>query len=186
MPGDPEVRRTLPNMLLHFSEKPDISLFEPHVARTAVETDALVWAIDEEHAPSFWFPRDCPRACCWLGETSPSEAGTALLGLGTARRMHAIELGWLERMRGRKLFVYSFDPAPFRAHNTNAGFWTTQAAVRPVSVAPVGDLLERHVKAGVELRLVPNLWPLIDAIIGSGLCFSIIRKANALPRFTPT
>jgi hypothetical protein len=29
---------------------------------------------------------------------------------------------------------------------------------------------------------VPNLWPVIDAIVASGLEFSIIRKANALPR----
>lgn len=172
-------------MLLHFSENPDISVFEPHVARTAAERDALVWAIDEEHAPSFWFPRDCPRACCWRGEGTPSEAGKALLGLGAKQRMHAIELGWLERMRGCRRFAYRFDPVPFREHNTEAGFWTTEKAVKPVAVEPVGDLLERHAHAGIELRMVPNLWPLIDAIVESGLRFSIIRKANALPRLTP-
>ena len=36
--------------------------------------------------------------------------------------------------------------------------------------------------AGIELRFVENLWPTIDAILDSGLGFSIIRKANALPR----
>jgi hypothetical protein len=172
-------------MLLHYSEKPDISVFKPHVARTAAETEAFVWAIDEEHAPSFWFPRDCPRACCWLGDRSPSDPAKALLGMGASHRMHAIELVWLERMRACKLYVYRFDPAPFRAHNTNAGYWTTQQDIRPVSVEPVGDLLEQHVKAGIELRVVSDLWPLMDAIIGSGLCFSIIRKANAQPRLTP-
>jgi uncharacterized protein DUF6886 len=54
--------------------------------------------------------------------------------------------------------------------------------VRPLSVVPVGDLLAAHVKAQIELRIVPNLWPLIDAIVDSGLEFSIIRKANAQPR----
>jgi hypothetical protein len=43
----------------------------------------------------------------------------------------------------------------------------------------VGDLLARHTEAGIELRIVTNLWPLIDAIVSSGLEFSIIRKANA-------
>lgn len=169
-------------MLLHFSENPDIPVFRPHVARTAVETEAYVWAVDEAHAPAFWFPRDCPRACCWQGSRSVSVAATSLLGLGGARRMHAIESDWLGRVRACRLFAYQFDPAPFRLHNGDAGFWTTEQEIRPFSVEPVGDLLERHVSAGIELRVVPDLWPLIDAIIESGLDFSIIRKANAKPR----
>ena len=46
----------------------------------------------------------------------------------------------------------------------------------------MGDLLQRHVEAGIELRIVTNLWPLIDAIVASGLEFSIIRQANAQGR----
>jgi hypothetical protein len=102
--------------------------------------------------------------------------------------MHAIESCWLERMRACRLFAYRFDPAPFDTHNKEAGFWTTKQTVTPASVEPVGDLLDLHAKAGIELRLVPDLWPLIDAIVASGLRFSIIRKANARPRgaaFTP-
>ena len=52
----------------------------------------------------------------------------------------------------------------------------------PLSITPLGDLLARHVEAQIELRIVRNLWPLIDAIVASGLDFSIIRKANAQPR----
>jgi hypothetical protein len=54
--------------------------------------------------------------------------------------------------------------------------------VRPISVESVGDLIAKHETAGIELRVVTNLWPLIDAIVGSGLGFSIIRKQNALAR----
>jgi uncharacterized protein DUF6886 len=172
-------------MLLHFSENPDISAFKPHVARTAVEEDALVWAVDEKHAPAFWFPRDCPRACCWWDEGAMPQAGEVLLGFGGARRMHAIESRWLERMRACALFAYRFEPAPFDARNEEAGFWTSKQPVIPVSVEPVGDLLDRHRQAGIELRLVPDLGPLIDAIVLSGLKFSIIRKANARPRGAP-
>jgi hypothetical protein len=55
-----------------------------------------------------------------------------------------------------------------------------------MSVAPVGDLIDRHIAAGIELRIVPNLWHLIDLIVASGLEFSIIRKANAQPRNGPS
>jgi hypothetical protein len=96
--------------------------------------------------------------------------------------MHAVEEAWLERIETCVLYVYRFEEGPFVSHLAEAGYWTTQEDVRPLSVEPVGDLLERHQRAGIVLRAVPNLWPVIDQILGSGLRFSIIRKANAQPR----
>jgi len=168
--------------LFHFSEDPSIQVFHPHVAPTAQVDGARVWAIDAEHAPSYWFPRQCPRACCWPGSVPAAAAAAALLGLGGAQRMHAIESGWLERVRACRLYVYRFDPGPFVREPQSGGAWCARETVHPLGVEPVGDLLDRHAQAGVELRIVPNLWPLIDAIVGSGLAFSVIRKANAQPR----
>ena len=163
--------------LLRLSEHPTIKLFRPHVARTSNEIEPLVWALDKAHAPSCWFPRDCPRACCWADETTPlAQAGAALLGLGGARRLHAIEGAWLDRVRACQLFVYEFDAALFQPKIAEAGYWVARCDVVPLSVSPMGELLARHVEAGIELRVVRNLWPIIDAIIASGLEFSIIRK----------
>ena len=61
-------------------------------------------------------------------------------------------------------------------------YWVTREDICPLSVTPVGDLISRHAEAGIELRIVQNLWPMIDAIVASGLEFSIIRKVNAQPR----
>jgi hypothetical protein len=170
--------------LFHFSEDPTITLFRPHVAPTSSDEEPLVWAIDAEHSPSYWFPRDCPRACCWTGDTSTLEPG-ALLGLGGgARRLHAIEAVWLERLRACRLYAYEFSPARFEPKVADAGFWVARHEVSPLSVTPVGDLLARHAEAEIELRIVRNLWPLIDAIVTSGLPFSIIRKSNARQRVT--
>jgi len=96
--------------------------------------------------------------------------------------LHAIESVWLERLRRCQLYSYEFNPALFEPKFPDAGYWVTRCDVAPLSVSPVGDLLTRHVEAGIELRIVKNLWPIIDAIVGSGLKFSIIRKANAQPR----
>lgn len=169
--------------LFHCSEDPTIAVFRPHVAPTSSEREPFVWALDEEHAPSYWFPRECPRACCWAGQTPILEAAAPLLGLGGARRLHAIEAGWLERVRACRLYAYEFDPVPFKPKVAEAGYWVTGAEVGPLSVTTMGDLLARHVEAGIEVRIVRNLWPLIDAIVASGLEFSIIRKANAQQRF---
>jgi hypothetical protein len=167
--------------LLHFSEDPDIKLFRPHVAKTAAEQEPFVWAVDEEHAPAYWFPRQCPRACCWRPKGEDASHPHALLGVGSIR-LHAVEWSWLERIRACRLFCYRFDAASFRSHLEEAGYWTSAEAVAPLSVSPVGDLLERHAAAGIELRLVSNLWPVIDAIVESGLPFSIIRHTNARGR----
>ena len=55
--------------LYHFSEDPNIERFEPHIAKTsAIQDEAFVWAIDDWHAPMYYAPRDCPRACFWAGD----------------------------------------------------------------------------------------------------------------------
>jgi hypothetical protein len=97
-----------------------------------------------------------------------------------------VELDWVERFRNCQLYVYEFDSAPFLPQVPEAGYWVAQDDIVPLSVKPVGDLLARHVEAGIELRIVKNLWPLIDAVVASGLEFSIIRKANAQPRLLMT
>ena len=111
-----------------------------------------------------------------------TRGSAALLDFGGARRLHAIEGAWLDRIRACRLFAYEFDSALFQPKTAEAGYWVARCDVAPLTVSPVGDLLAKHVEAGIELRVVTNLWPIIDAIVASGLEFSIIRKANAQPR----
>jgi hypothetical protein len=47
---------------------------------------------------------------------------------------------------------------------------------------PDGDLLALHEAAGIQLRLLPNLWPWWDEVIESTLGWSGIRLRNACPR----
>ena len=54
--------------------------------------------------------------------------------------------------------------------------------MEPVRVEVFDDLVGELRKRGAELRLVPNLWPLRDAVVASSLQFSMIRMRNALPR----
>jgi hypothetical protein len=59
-------------------------------------------------------------------------------------------------------------------------------AVEPVEPLgppePVGDLLDLHARAGIQLRLLDNLWPFWDEVITSTVGFSGIRLRNAKPR----
>src|SRR5947209_4663378 len=164
-----------PPIVYHFSEEPDIAVFHPRPPLARPKVEPLVWAIDADHAPLYWFPRDCPRVTFWAGPETPEEAVRRFLSLGTARRIHTIESRWLERMRKACVFVYRFCAVGFERLEDADGHWVSRRAVRPLSVEPVGDLLERHIEAGIELRITPSLWPLHEAIQGSGLCFSSVR-----------
>jgi hypothetical protein len=44
---------------------------------------------------------------------------------------------------------------------------------------PVGDLFELHERAGIQLRVLPNLWSFWNEVTASSLEFSGIRLRNA-------
>ena len=47
---------------------------------------------------------------------------------------------------------------------------------------PVGNLIDCHAAAGIQLRLLDNLWPFWDEVVESTVGFSGIRLRNAQPR----
>ena len=176
-----------PGELLHFSEDPTIRRFEPHVAATAQQPEAYVWAVDVVNAPSYWFPRQCPRGMAWVGPETTDEDRRAILGPGGAARVHAVEYGWLDAIRTTQLFAYRFDAEPFRPFGERRPHaYVATEPVEPLGPAePVGDLFAVHERAAIELRVMTNLWPFWDAVVASTLGFSGIRLANALPRTDP-
>jgi len=174
-----------PGEVLHFSEDPAIRRFLPHVARTAQQPEPDVWACDARIAPSYWFPRDCPRAMAWVVDGFTTDADhTRLLGPHRPHRVHLIEAGWVTQMQSTSLFAYRFaatDFVPLGDPHPHAMVASTE--VVPLGPAePVGDLLSLHGRAGIELRPVPNLWSWWDSVVGSTCGHSGIRLANALPR----
>ena len=169
--------RPSPGQVLHFSEDPTITRFAPHVARTARETEAYVWAVDAGQAPSYWFPRDCPRVLAWPRPATTAADRARILGPGGGERVHAVEYAWLDRMRTTRLYAYRFDAAPFRP--IGEPYPHAMVAVEPVvplgPAEPVGDLFDRHAEAGIQLRVLPTLWPFFDAVRAGTLGFSGIR-----------
>jgi hypothetical protein len=171
------------DLLLHFSEDPSIERFEPHVARGREGDEPLVWAIDRAHAPLYWFPRDCPGVATWA--RTPREAEQLRARYSAAGdRLHAIEAAWLDRMAAATVYAYAFAPDGFEPWPAADGHHVRRTACEPVSVEPVGDLLQLHARAGVELRVLDDLWPMHDLVAGGPLPFSIVRMRDATPRWT--
>lgn len=165
-------------MLFHVSEEPGIERFEPRPSEYAEEP--VVWAIDAERLRNYLVPRDCPRVTFYAGrETSVADVERFL---GSSAAVVAVESGWLERLRSCRLYCYHLPPETFECLDECAGYFVSRAPVVPAVVELFDDPIAELLKRGVELRFVPSLWSLHDAVAASSLQFSMIRMRNALPR----
>jgi hypothetical protein len=162
----------------HVSEEPGIELFEPRPIDATGES--LVWAIDDEHLRNYLVPRDCPRVTFAAGPGTTAADRDRFLG--SSRAVMAIEAGWFPRVGSCRLFCYHLPGDTFTSRDESAGYFVSRAEVTPVSVECIDDPVAAILRRGVELRVLPSLWSLRDAVVGSTLEFSIIRWRNALPR----
>lgn len=168
-------------MLYHFSEEPDIKVFTPRSSTSFPEMAPAVWAIDEEHALHYYFPRDCPRVIYWKADGMSVEDNHKFFSDTSVEKIIVIENQWLERIRQTKVYVYSFSEETFKKFDEakTAGYFVSYKEVVPIKVEPVGDLLERILNEEVELRFTPDLYPIRNQVIASTVDFSIIRFRNA-------
>ena len=171
-----------PLRLFHVSEDPAIDRFEPRPppsSETGVEGLA-VWAVAESHLPNYLLPRDCPRICFRAGPaTTAADRERFLTG---AARVVAIEAAWLERVQDSVLMLYALPLETFVEAVPSAGYWISRETVAPLAVRSLNDPIGALAAAQTEVRLLADFWPLCDAVAGSSLEFSIIRKRNAAPR----
>ena len=165
-------------MLFHVSEEPCIESFEPRPSDYS--TEPVVWAISADRLHNYLVPRDCPRVTYYAGsETSAADVETFL---GSSPAVVGVESGWFERLRSCRLYCYHLPPETFECIDECAGYFVSRVAVAPARVEVIEDSIAELLKRGIELRFVPDLWPLHDAVVASTLQFSIIRMRNALPR----
>lgn len=157
--------------LWHFSDGP-IQRFEPR--------DGLVWAIDDAHAPSYWFPRDVPRGTWWADESTTDEDLARFLG--DAPRVHAIQREWLDEFRAGRVYAHRLPPATFVPHDDVAGYWVSREAVEPAEVIELSGLEQRHAEHGIELRVVDDLQAVWDEVIASTVVYSGIRLPKLVRR----
>ncbi|MED4750260.1 DUF6886 family protein [Brevibacillus choshinensis] len=169
------------SLLFHFSENPTIQSFLPRLHPSHPTLAPTVWAIDEEHAPMYYLPRDCPRIAYYPREESSSEDIEGYLKQTRANKVIAIESSWYQVLRDTVLYRYTFEPGPFTCWDKGAGYYIAYSPVAPLDVQPMGDLLEKLMESDVELRITPSLTPLRDYLVSTTLHYSMIRMRNAKP-----
>ncbi len=166
--------------LYHFSEDPSIERFVPRPVRIGPSDEALVWAVDSAHCHQFYFPRDCPRVLISKSPSTSAADAKTFFGHTTAKVIAAIESRWLGRMRNTIIYRYTLPAEGFALRDEYAGYWVSEHECLPLEIEPIRDLMAALVDAGVDLRIMPSLAPLRDAVVESTVNFDIIRWRNAV------
>ena len=80
-----------------------------------------------------------------------------------------------------QLFRYDLNASDFQPWEEASGQWVSDRPVEPVAVSAMGNLVDAHAVARIELRLVPSLWPLVELVKDDRWDFSLVRLMNATP-----
>lgn len=166
-------------VLYHFSEEPGIEVFEPRGVAHRPDVEPVVWTVDAEHQQAYLFPRDCPRALLWAVESTTAEDHERWFGRSEARVIAHVEYAWLDRIRATTLYRYELPSETFEPLEDDAWMWVSRATVTPARVEVLDDLFEAMRAAGVELRAMDRLTPLIGVWEETTLHWSGIRLRHA-------
>lgn len=167
--------------LFHFSDEGSIDVFLPRVKENRKELPPVVWAIDEEHEFTFFFPRSCPRIVYTRSDEMSDEDRRAFFGATQANIVVTVETGWYERIKRSTVYRYRMPAETFELFDAIAGYYISPRSIVPLGMEPFDRLLDRLIARGVEVRFTPNLHPLREAILNSTLTdFGIHKFDNAL------
>jgi hypothetical protein len=167
--------------VFHVSERAGIDAFEPRVPPSAKPESRtpVVWAVDEVHLPNYLLPRHCPRVGFGAHAGTTDADRRQFIGQGGAKRVVAIEACWFERAMRSILWLYEMPAAGFECADPTAGYFVSPLTVRPVSCSRIESPVTHLLASGAELRVVPDLVSLAEAVAASSLAFSCIRMRNA-------
>jgi hypothetical protein len=102
------------------------------------------------------------------------------LGGSAATHIVAIESDWFHRVDTTVLYCYEFPAASFSLLDETAGYYISYESVLPIATRRIDNIFEELLSSGfVELRVLPELWTLGNAVPGSSLSYSLIRMRNA-------
>lgn len=170
--------------LFHFSEEPGIEHFVPRatVATRPVGREwlngPLVWAIEESHQHMYLFPRECPRILVWPVSSTSAKDRDRWFGRSSAKVIAHVEEDWQERIGAATLYRYEFAALRFE-DIADAGMWVSRSEVVPVGCERLDDLPRSLSAAGVEMRSLPSLAPLVGLWEETTMHVSGIRLRNA-------
>jgi hypothetical protein len=142
----------------------------------------VVFAIAEPLLHNYLLPRDCPRVTYYANPGTSAEDRNHFLAGSGATHVIAIETDWFHRVNTTRLYCYEFLPHTFTLLDEIAGYYISHAPVIPIGVRRIDNIFDELLtRAHIELRVLPELRTLGNAVIASTLSYSLIRMRNAKP-----
>jgi hypothetical protein len=168
----------------HISEDPNIQRFDPRPPPTILSGNErpCVWAIDAQHLPNYLLPRDCPRVTFHAKADTNDWDIQKHLGGDSTRNVVAIESAWLEAAMHTPIYQYELNADSFEVMDEGSGYCLAFESLHPLSKQVIPNPLLALASRSVEIRILPELWMLRDAVFASTLQYSFIRMRNAKPR----
>ncbi|MFC0515258.1 DUF6886 family protein [Mucilaginibacter angelicae] len=167
--------------LFHISEQQGISIFTPRPSPSNFDniTGDVVFAISEQLLHNYLLPRDCPRVTFYAGANTTAGDKQKFMSNTTAGHIVAVESGWYQQIKETTLYCYEFLPDDFMLIDECAGYYVSYKPVVPIAVTVIDDIMAALLSRDVELRFMPSLTDIADAVRDSSLQFSLIRMRNA-------
>ena len=166
--------------LFHVSEESDIRIFRPRKPRRPkADDEALVWAVDDQRLANYLTPRNCPRVAYHPGPETAKEDIDRFFSSPQYPYVVAIEKGWFRLMLSTTLYCYQLNPLEFVLIDEVAGYYVSRRPQIPIGKLVIENLPEALFARNVELRVLPALWDLHEAVAASTLRYSMLRMANA-------
>jgi hypothetical protein len=167
--------------LYHVSEDAGIEVFKPRPSPQVYDgiKGNVVYAIINQLLHNYLLPRNCPRVCFYKGPDTTQKHADAFFAHAAATYIMAVENNWFKRITNTTLYCYEMPAATFTLLDECAGYYISYDEVVPTSVKKIDNIFEELLTRHIELRFVPNLWPLAEVVKQSTLQFSLIRMRNA-------
>jgi hypothetical protein len=167
--------------LFHISEQPGISIFTPRPSPSYFDniTGDVVFAISEQLLHNYLLPRDCPRVTFYAGADTTTADKQKFMDNTKAGHVVAVESGWYQQIKETTLNCYEFLPDDFMLIDECAGYYVSYKPVMPIEVTIIDDIIAALLNRDIELRFMPSLIDIADAVRDSSLQFSLIRMRNA-------
>jgi hypothetical protein len=145
----------------------------------------VVFAIAGQLLHNYLLPRDCPRVTYYANSATISQDRDRFL-CGSATHVVAIETAWFHRVNTTILYSYEFPAGLFTLLDETAGYYISYQPVHPIAVRRIDNVFDELLSLDyIELRILPELRTLGNAVIASTLSYSLIRMRNAKPQSRP-
>lgn len=164
--------------LFHFSEEKSIERFVPRIKANRTNMPPVVWAIDEEHEFTFFFPRKCPRIVYTRSDGITEADNQLFFGLTSSKIVITVETGWYDRIKQVSLYRYELPADSFQLFDKTAGYYISTETITPLAVHLLTNPLDLLMAKGIEVRFTANLHPLREAILQSSLTDFGIHQFN--------